>query len=677
MNPQINPQELLFDRLDFSYPGLERAKGLLESGDKEGCMAEIVRHFASRENPKYLFERVEMEKLDDPETFEEAQKTLDHDIYGYKFGGPIDWHFNPTAGTSRDNEWSWSLFRLIYWQPLARAYVLTGDEKYTREFLAQLHSFYENWPVKPFMEDAAFEKTFTFPGHAWRTIETAMRFYTTWMPCYVAFRTSKEWDGESWAVFLNLICDTAEFLMGHYSNHNRSSNWLTMESSGLFQCGLLFPEMKNAGEWFHTGYQRVMHEIKYSFDNDGIHMERTPIYHLVAVIVYLQAYRLCLKNDIPVPPYALSIFERAADFVMYHIKPDLSTPMIGDADRDDLTTRRADTSIYEGMNLSFDPYDLNELRAFYRVMYELTGREDFLYFATCRKEGKAPEKRNYISADAGFFVMRSGWEEKDNYFHLHGVSLERGERSTHSHNDQGHLELHIKGEDILQDTGRYIYRSSIWKNWRAYIDSAKAHNTLEIENHRMGAVPDTDERIRGVRTHCHHFEETKDYQLIDISHNGYAFMEDPIFHRRRVVALPGDVFVIDDQITGLGIEEHDFNLYFNFAPGKLNPAGNGVWDYATSKGTAYQMTTLGGHESEILEGSEDPIGGWVSYGYPIRQPVPQLRITKHGKAPQRFITVIAPAGTTVSGDYDMKKAALTINGKTLTLEPEEVSVSAE
>lgn len=670
----MKPQELLFTRLDFTYPGLEKAGALLASGDKEGCMREVIHHFATRENPKYLFERSEMESLDDPETFVEAQKTLDHDIYGHQFEGDIDWHFNPTAETSRDNEWSWSLFRLIYWQPLARAYVLTGDEKYTREFLAQLKSFYEHWPVKPFMEDDTFEKTFTFPGHAWRTIETAMRFYTTMMPCYVAFRTSKEWDEEGWAIFLNLVCDTADFLIGHYSNHNRSSNWLTMESSGLFQCGLLFPEMKNAGEWFHTGYQRVMHEIKYSFDNHGIHMERTPIYHLVATIVYLQAYRLCLKNDIPVPPYALSVFERAAEFVMYLVKPDLSTPMIGDADRDDLTTRRSDTSIYEGMNLSFDPYDLNELRAFFRVMAELTGREDFRYFATCRREGTAPKERNYIAADAGFYVMRTGWEEKDNYFHLHGVMLERGERSTHSHNDQGHLELHIKGEDILQDTGRYIYRSSIWKNWRAYIDSAKAHNTLEIEDHRMGEVPDTDPRIRGVRTHCHHFEETKEYQLIDISHNGYAFMDDPVFHRRRVVALPGDIFVIDDQITGLGMKEHDFNLYFNFAPGTLTESGEGHWDYQTRKGTPYRLTALGSVRSQILVGSEEPIGGWVSYGYPVRQPVPQLCLTKSGKAPQRFITVIAPAGTAVSGEYTMDKAVLNIGGKTLTLEPETVSV---
>ena len=89
--------------------------------------------------------------------------------------------------------------------------------------------------------------------------------------------------------------------MTHYSNHKKSSNWLTMESGTLLECGILFPEIKS--DWFMTGYRRVMQEVKYSFDNDGIHMERTPIYHMVAAGVYFQCYRLCKLNGIPVPPY--------------------------------------------------------------------------------------------------------------------------------------------------------------------------------------------------------------------------------------------------------------------------------------------------------------------------------------------------------------------------------------
>lgn len=349
-------------------------------------------------------------------------------------------------------------------------------------------------------------------------------------------------------------------------------------------------------------------------------------------------------------------------------KPDLSTPMIGDADRDDLTTRRCDTSLYEGMNLTFDPYDLNEMRAYFRTWYEETGREDFRFMATAGKEGTPPAQRNYKYIPAGIYVMRTGWGPEDSYFHVHGIQLERGEVSSHSHNDTGHVEIHARGEDILTDSGRYIYNSSCWKDWRHYFLSAKAHNTLYVDDHEMGTVPGVT-RTRGVRTYLHAFEENEQYQLIDISHNGYDFMDDPMFHRRRVVRLPDDIYVIEDRVTGICREDHDIRLYYNFAFGHLD-GENGKFDYTSQKGRGYTMTVQADKklDFEILEGSEDPIGGWISYGYAWRKPIPQL-IAKHsGKAPIHFITVLAPAGTRAEAAINGDAATVTLaGGKVLTL----------
>lgn len=664
----------LLDRLDFGVPGLERAGELYEKGDLEGCMDAVVEHFRTRKGPKYLFDVEDMKGFEDDEILSEAEEVMNHKIYGYEFPGEIEWSFNPTADTSRDNEWSWSLFRHIYWQPLARAYVMTGDEKYTKEFLHQMREFERYWPAKPFMEDDTFETKFKFPGHAWRTIETAMRMYTSWLPCMEAFRRSKSWGWEDWVSFLTQVCDHADYLMTHYSNHNRSSNWLTMESGALLQCGILFPELRS--EWRITGYERVMHEVKYSFDNDGIHMERTPIYHMVAAGVYLQCFRLCKLNGIPVAPYALPTLVKAADFLLSLVKPDFSTPMIGDADRVDLLTRRCDTSLYEGMNLTFDPKELNEMRAYFRTLYEITGREDYLWASTKGKEGKEPGERNFAYKDAGIYVMRTGWGSEDTYFHIHGVQLERGEKSTHSHNDTGHLELHIKGEDILTDSGRYIYNSSCWKDWRHYFLSAKAHNTLYVDDHEMGTVPGVT-RVRGVRTYCHRFEENEDYRLIDISHNGYVYREDPIYHRRRVVNLPGDVFVIDDQVTGLGLMEHDIRLYFNFAFGALTDKGNGELGYVSGKGRPYDMrvSASGNVEFEILEGSENPIGGWLSHGYAWRKAIPQLAVKTRGPVPVRFVTVIGPKGCEAVASVSVESAEVKLaGGRVLVLGEDEVFV---
>ena len=646
----------LLGRIDFSHRGLETAGRLYNEKDEAGAMHEIAKHFAERTDPVYLFKAEDAEKINDPELLKDAEEVLNHDIYGYHFDGPIDWYFNPTTETSRDNEWSWSLYRHIFMQPLARAYAKTKDEKYTKEFLSILHSWVEAWPVKPFMDDfEGTEAKYKFPSHSWRTLETGMRMYTSWFPAMEIFRHSEVLTDEDWVIFLTSVCDHADFLMTHYTNHKKSSNWLTQETAALLECGILFPEIKS--DWFSTGYKRVTQEVKYSFDNDGIHMERTPIYHMVAAGAYFQCYRLLKYNGYPVPQYMLPTLERAAKFLISLVKPDLSTPMIGDADRDDLTGRRCDTSLYEGMNLTFDPYDLNELRAFFRCMYEETGNPEFQYMETLRREGTPPRDRNYSYTNAGIFVMRTGWGPNDTYFHVQGVNLERGEVSSHSHIDTGHVEIQIKGEDVLTDSGRYIYNSSCWKEWRHYFLSAKAHNTLYIDDHEMGKEPELTFRTRGVRTFLHEMRETEQYQLIDISHNGYAYRKDPIFHRRRVFRFPGDIFIIEDLIDGICQEDHDIRLYFNFGFGDLQENAPEEFLYTTANQRQYRVVSVSDKqvEHEILKGSENPIGGWVSWGYGYRKPIPQLIVKHKGKAPIHFLNVIAPEDVTLKAYVEEEK----------------------
>ena len=672
----MNWMDTLISLTDVSRPELARAKEKLDAGDKAGCAEAIMAHFRARQTPKYLFTLEDLRKNTDDHLIQDAEEVMRHTLYGYTFPGEVDWHFNPTDDAAHDNEWSWSLYRFIFWQPLARAYAKTGDERYPREALALLKSFLAAWPIEDFYADeAGYIEKHKYPSYPWRHIETAMRLYTAFLPCLCAFRESGAFDGEGWALYLSAVKTHADYLVTHYTNHEKSSNWLTMESGALLQTAILFPELDRDKAWFRHGYQRVMHEMRYSFDNDGVHMERTSIYHMVAAISYFQCVRLCQLNGIPVPPYAKDTLSRACEFILRQLKPDFSTPMIGDADRDDLLARRSDTSLYEGMNLSMDPYDLNEMRAWFRQMAEWTGRGDFLWVASGRQRGHAPTQRNFSMKEAGIHIMRTGWGSEDSYMHIHGVQLERGEKSTHSHNDTGHFELQIAGEDILLDGGRYIYNQSIWKNWRHYFTGALSHNTLYCDDLTMGAVPGVS-RVRGVRLFLHRFEENDQYAVIDVSHNGYVFTDDPVYHHRVAVRLEKDVYVLDDRITGLGLQAHDFRLTFNFAPGALT--GESMhYLYETPKGRRYAVTAACDTEmiSSVLQGSEDPIGGWVSYGYSLRVPAPQLTLQRQGKAPFRCVTVIAPAGCEAKVTFDEDAAVVALSGvyhTRLTLRGDEV-----
>ncbi len=557
--------EKLFSRLNWEHGGLAAAAELRSRGDARGALEKVIGHFRERTAPAYLFDEADIRRFRDRKVIAEADRVCRHEILGFDLGPEIDWHRNRTETTIRDPEWAWSLFRHGFWVPLARAYALSGDEKYAREWMAQLKGWCRSWPVEPHMDTKDPGGPLPFPGESWRTIETGIRLYTVWFPLLAYFRKSPSWDEEGWTCFLNSIHDHAEFLCTHYSNHIRSNNWLTMECSALFQAGVLFPELKESAKWKRLGYRRVSHEVRYQFDHSGAHIERTPIYHLTAAGAFLQAYRLAVLNGIPVAPYMLPILERSAEYLMKLVKPDLTTPMFGDADRNSLLDRRSDESPFEGMNLTTDPLDCNELRAFFRVMAELTGRDDFLWLATGRKRGKEPEKCSCMP-DAGFYVMRSGWEPDASCFMLTGINIERGAMSAHWHDDAAHLELQVGGEDVLIDTGRFVYGNSVIREWREHFHSAAAHNTVQVDGHLMGRVPEWPARYRGVRTFCHRFETTRRYDAVELSHNGYAFMEEPVFHLRRVIFIKPSVWLVDDLLTGVG--DHEYRLTFNFAPGR-------------------------------------------------------------------------------------------------------------
>lgn len=629
----------LLTNLDGAYPDLAKVRREKENGNISKALGELVEHFRNRSMPVYLFDESDISKFDDPSLIEEAERVCDHEILGYSFGEQIDWHFNATAETSRDSEWTWSLVRHNFWIPLARAYGLTKQEKYAREFVSQLKSFVAAWPVEPHMD--TFQANMNYPGDAWRSIDAAIRIYTAWLPAMAYFQKSPSWDEEGWFYFLLSVYEHAEFLCIHYSNHTHCSNWLTMECSALFQLGVMFPEFQRASEWKKLGYQRICHEVRYQFDHHGVHIERTPVYHLVSVLAFFQAYRLAILNNIPVPPYMLPILERSAEFLMKLVKADFTLPMIGDADRISLSSRTADESPYEGMNLTADPVDLNEIRAFFSTMAELTGREDFAYFASGRKRGGAPRQLCFSLPDSGFYVFRTGWQETDSYFLVTGTQVERGSNGAHSHSDAGHLELHVEGEDVLVDTGRYLYGNCSRLDWWQYFRSTRAHNTLEVDSRPLGIVPDTSPEVRCLRTFCHRFESSPKIDLVEVSHNGYAFLPEPVFHLRRVFYFKPSLWLIDDVITGLGA--HEYRLCFNFAPGQLDAIDGDPETYIYS-GNRVRVRCLPllkqGLSTEMLVGSLEPKGGWVSYAYSKKIATPQLIHKKEGRVPARFVTAL-------------------------------------
>ncbi len=659
----MDRQTMLFERLNLDYPGLEAAREAFHSGDFNAAADAAIAHFKSGQGrPQYIFGRAEIEKFSDRGVIARADKVMDHIMLGYALGESIDWRRNYDDVNFSDDEWRWSLSRNIYWQPLARAYALTKDEKYAREFVRQFKEFNDAWPVSEFIDAFNEYGKGGNDSNCWRTIDSSIRMYCVWLPVVEYFRDSKSLDREFWLYFLNLIYDHAQYWMKYYSFHISCSNWISMEGTALFMLGVLYPEFKPAGDWFRRGYSRVCYEVRYQFDHSGAHCERTPIYHLTAAGAFLQAYRLMLKNNITPPPYMLPILAKTGEFLMNLTKPDFTTPMLGDADWNSLLLPVSDRSLFEGMNNTMDAQDENEPRAFFRELASLTGRADFLYMATCRAQGSAPRTRELAYKDQGIYIFRDGWQEEDSFWMLAATQLERGESGVHSHRDIGHFELQIGSEDVLLDSGRYLYGRINDKRWREYFYSARAHNCVQVDAVNIGVLPAPLNNGRAVRTFCHGFGANDIYEYVDISHNGFAAAEAAVFHRRRVVRIKPGVWLIVDDFTGIG--EHQYSLFFNFAPKQLSPAEEyGAYLFTGGKAHAKLLPLITqGISHTYSYGETNPFAGWISYGYAAKEPTHNVAYHMRDKTPARFATAILSGDSTARSST--KSGTLTVEVET-------------
>jgi hypothetical protein len=660
MEYALKEQKKFWSILAKNHPALKESFEYKRAGRDKDALNHIISYFRRRKEPVYLFSEAEVDEFHDDEILVEADAVCDGWILGHHFTSGIDWKYNATENSTRDGEWLWSLSRHQWWIVLGRAYRQSRNEKYALEAIKQLKSFRKAWPMEPHLHTKT--ANMLFPGDAWRSIEAAIRIYTVWIPFYYYFKDSLSWDDDGWISYLNGIHDHATFIQAHLSRYTRCPNWMAMESTSLFQLGLLFPEFEESAQWQANGWQNVCQESCYQFDQNGVHAERTPVYHLVSLIAMYQAWELARLNGIEVPPYMLTTLERGTDYLLGLLKPDLSLPMIGDADRITIRSRKADTSVFEGMNLTTDPYDLNEFRAHFRKAAKHCLRSDFAYFASAREIGNPPDRLDYLLPEAGFFTTRSGWEASASYLLLTGVQLERGSNCAHSHRDAGHVEYMFHGEDVLIDTGRYLYGNCGQLDWWQYFASTTAHNTIGVDGFPMGHIPgqpgsDTGySTIRNIRTRVHQTISTTAIFAADISHNGYSFLPQPIFHRRRVAFFrTSGALLIEDRLTGEG--RHHIDQYFNFAPGNLVEDQIDKQVYHYQRGTLDNMVCRPllneGLTSCVRIGSENPKAGWVSYAYSEKEPIPQLTYSLTSNMP---ITLYTLFSSVACGDYSLRKS---------------------
>lgn len=537
-------------------------------------------------NSKDLEKIVEKFKEEFPDACErvvgEADLICKHhfDLLGYKNlywgdGDNVNWHLDPVNQKESPKIWwrkidcsdaqvvgdpkvIWELNRHQHFLTLAKAYLLSGDEKYRNEFISQLESWFLSNPPKI--------------GINWASsLELAYRSIA-WIWAYHLFDCGRNLPRGLLNQLVTYLFIQAGHIEQNLSTYFSPNTHLTGEALGLFYIGLFFEGNYDSERWVKTGRDILLREIEKHVMPDGGYMEQSFWYHRYTLDIYLHFYLLANLNKIDLPANVRENIERLAEFLMYSIRPDRTFPLIGDDDG--------------GRLLPLDALKGNDLRGLFSTLSIIFRRGDFKFVSEAYQEeslflagSKSKEIYDGIEMhepasyskgfkETGYFFMRSNWSESANYLAFdcgpHGWM-----NGGHAHADLLSFEIHSGRQPIIVDPGTYVYINE--DGWRDFFRGSKSHATLSLDG-EAPAVPSNSFHWKKIPSHkLHQFYTSFNHDYVAGSVYADGFEEIV----REVHFIKPDYFLIIDTLRGEGKKQ--LEVRFPLAVGKWSLLSAGCW----------------------------------------------------------------------------------------------------
>ncbi|MFQ5598022.1 MAG: alginate lyase family protein [Nitrospiria bacterium] len=572
-----------------------------------------------------------------------------------KYGRPVPWHTDPETGKTWPNvpyyripifagaeqygdvKYVWELNRHQFLPNLGKAYWLTGDERYAAHCLELIAEWIQ---ANPYLM-----------GVNWASaLEVAVRALS-WLWAYFFCLHSKAMHPGRHFNILRALYQHGHFLERHLSFYFSPYNHLIGEASALFCLGTLFPEYACAARWKEKGWAILHETVDQQFYPDGGTVEQAASYHYFTLGFYLYALLLKKKNGERVSDRVWKRIEKALDFSLYMILPDGSAPMLGDND---------DAQAY--ILSEIRPWDF---RAFLSIGAALYDRPDFKRQSFAYSESafwflgavgweayeqiasEAPEKTSVAMKDSGYYVMRTGWDKTSHYLCFDcgpladGVFHDQTVSAAHGHADALSLVVAVYGKPILIDPGFYTYNGDL--AWHRYFRETAAHNTVVVDNLAQAEYRGRLKWSHAPDSTLHYWAGSENFDYAEGSHNGYDRLPEKVIHRRRLVFLKPNYWLVRDELTGVGA--HQVDRYFHLAPSDIVSDKRRL-SVKTMSDTHANMLIQSVEENEvsleIIDKGKDADCGWFApaYGKKTRGPVARYRM--RGALPLTSHTLLVP-----------------------------------
>jgi hypothetical protein len=567
----------------------------------------------------------------------QAERICRHefDLLGYEglhYGDEIDWHcdvVHEKRGPRKpwfkvkyldfeevgDSKITWELNRHQHFVVLAKAYCLTGNDRFAREIFAQ-------WTL--------WKRENPYPiGVNWASsLEVGFRSLS-WIWTFFLLQECPLFTVELRQEWLGALRVNGRHIETYLSTYFSPNTHLLGEGTALFFLGVLFPGLPQAKRWRDQGWGILLKGAETQVGDDGFYFEKSTYYHVYALDMFLHARILAGLNGMSIPAEYDRTLQRMLDALLVLGRAGVP-PRIGDDDGGRLfdPRRNRQEHLLDPLATGAVVYGNGEYKGVATVPREetlwLLGTKGLDEFESL--PAVAPSTDSAALMCSGFYIMADRGCAQQMVIDAARCGSGNG---GHAHADSLSIALIRNGRNLLVDPGTFEYVGVSGERGR--LRGTGAHNTVQVDRQDQadGAGPFSWNNC--VPAKLEQWITGQCFDFFEGSHSGYSRLPSPVTLRRWVFHLKESFWLVLDRAEGVGQHQLDIAWHMGAAlspvSSKRNMFGGGE--------DCLDLRTVEGHGWGESIGRED----W-SPAYGRREPTNVVHFSARLELPVDFATLL-------------------------------------
>lgn len=513
-------------------------------------------------------ENAQLEKNPTPELKEKAMKILNGEICFFSsewknLGSDYNWITNPETNYTYDSSKHWSEindFNPLYgdikyvWEKSRFSYLLTimrYDYHFNEDHSTFVFAEIENWiDANPINQ-----------GPNWKcSQEISLRIFN-WMYLLTFYKNANALTEPLWDKIQNVIYWSLHHVYHHidFSRIAVRNNHAITETLALAVSEILFPFIPETKKWSKKGRNWLEQEIDYQVYEDGTFIQFSMNYNRVLVQLLSLGIAITEKNNKPFSKNVYSKAYKTLNFLYQCMQNEngflpnygandgaLFFPLTDSEYRDYRPQLNTLHQLLTGENL-FENKEIQE-DSFW-VQNNKSSKQQF---------NKLKQEIGAMSFDkGGYFICRT---EHSFTFVRCGSHKDRP-----SHADNLHLDVWVKGTNILRDSGTYKYNTD--KEIVDYFAGTNGHNTVSVNNQSQMFKGSRFIWFYWTQSRAAKWTEENDYFIFNGSISAFRYLNNKAVHNRTIkIAKNSNQWIINDEVLHLDNYTKKQLWHFDEAP---------------------------------------------------------------------------------------------------------------